>query len=188
MATKPEGTQATRETEAELARFFARYEPAIMKLGQALRAKLRQRLAGLFEIVYLYERQGSLVLTYSPTERGFEGLCSLALEADGVKLHFGRGAELAKADPGKLLQGRGKTVRHVELRSVADYERPEIEALLVAALQLGNVRPEAGAKGATILKAEEQKQRAARRPTAARTTAARTTAARGAKKAKKARS
>lgn len=33
--------------ETQLASFFAKYEPAIARLGKALRAKLRDRLPGL---------------------------------------------------------------------------------------------------------------------------------------------
>jgi len=61
------------------------------------------------------------------------GLCSLALYPSGVKLHFGKGAQLSKSDPNKLLQGRGTTVRHVVLTSVADFDRAEIEVLMAAA-------------------------------------------------------
>src|SRR5262245_56769212 len=115
--------------ETQLASFFEKYEPSIARLGKALRAKLRARLPGFFEIVYVYENQDALVISYSPTERGYQGVCSLALYPDGVKLHFGQGAQLSKSDPNKLLQGAGKTVRHVVLGSVADFERAEIEAL-----------------------------------------------------------
>ena len=148
--------------EAQLAGFFARYEPAIGKLGKALRAKLRARLPGLFEIVYVYDSQNALVISYSPTERGYEGLCSLALYPDTVNLHFGQGALLSKSDPNKLLQGRGKTVRHVVLNTVADFDRAEIEVLMAAALKLAKLRLNAGAEGSVIIKAEAQKQRAPR--------------------------
>ena len=103
--------------EAQLASFFAKYEPAIAKVGKGLRAKLRARLPGLFEIVYVYENQNSLVISYSPTERGSDGLCGIALYPDCVKLFFGQGAQLSKSDPNKLLQGSGKTVRHVVLNT-----------------------------------------------------------------------
>jgi hypothetical protein len=148
--------------EAQLASYFAKYDPAIVKLGKALRAKLRARLPGLFEIVYVYENQKALVISYSPTERGYEGLCSLALYPDRVNLHFGQGALLSKSDPNKLLQGRGKTVRHVVLNTVADFDRAEIQALMAAALKLAKLRPNASAKGSVIIKAEAQKQRARR--------------------------
>src|SRR5690349_18287475 len=89
--------------EAQLASYFAQYEPPMAKLGKALRAKLRDRLPGLNEIVYVYENQDSLVISYSPTEHGHEGLCGIALYPDKVKLFFGQGAQLSKSDPKKLL-------------------------------------------------------------------------------------
>jgi hypothetical protein len=162
--------------EEQLASFFAKYEPAIGKLGKALRAKLRARLPGLFEVVYVYENQDSLVISYSPTERGHEGLCGIAVYPDCVKLFFGQGAQLSKSDPNKLLQGSGKTVRHVVLNSVADFDRAEIEVFMAAALKLAKLRLDPGVKGSVIIKAEEQKQRARRASRAARPASARRTA------------
>lgn len=150
------------EPEVQMASYFAKYEPAIAKRGKALRSKLRARLPGFFEIVYFYERQAALVISYSPSEHGYEGVCSLALYPDGVKLHFGQGALLSKSDPQRLLQGSGKTVRHVVLGSAADIGRAEIETLIVAALQLAKVRLDPNAKSAVIIKAEAQAQRARR--------------------------
>ena len=162
--------------EAQLASYFAKYEPAMVKLGKALRAKLRARLPGLFEIVYVYENQDALVISYSPTEHGYDGLCSISLYPDRVHLGFGQGALLSKSVPNKLLQGSGKTVRFVVLNSIADFDRPEIEALIAAAVKLAKVRLDASAKGSVIIKAEAQKQRARRATKAARPASARRTA------------
>jgi hypothetical protein len=162
--------------ETQLAGYFAKYEPAMAKLGKALRAKLRDRLPGLSEVVYVYENQDALVISYSPTENGYEGLFSLGLYPGWAKLFFTRGGLLAKADPNKLLQGRGNGVRHVVLNTVAEFDRPEIEALMAAALKLAKVRLNARVKGSVIIKAEEQKQRARRTSKAARPTPARRTA------------
>jgi hypothetical protein len=162
--------QRVTNPETQVATFFAKYEPAIARLGKALRAKLRARLPGLHEIVYVYENQESLVISYSPTEHGSEGLCGIAVYPDCVKLFFGNGAQLSKSDPNKLLQGSGKTVRHVVLSSVADFDRAEIQALMAAAVKLAKLRLDASAKGAVIIKAEEQKQRARRAKKAARPT------------------
>ncbi len=149
--------------ETQLASFFAKYDPAIARLGKALRARLRDRLPGLSEIVYLYETQDSLVISHSPTEKGYTGVCSIALYPNCVKLFFGQGAQLSKSDPNRLLQGSGKTVRHVVMNAVADFDREEIEVLMAAALKLAKVRLDSSAKGSVIIKAVEQKQRAARR-------------------------
>lgn len=151
-----------KSAESRLESYFANYDRAQIALGKALRAKLRARLPGLSEIVYWYERQRSLVIAYSPTENGYEALCSLALYPSAVKLFFAHGPLLSKADPHKLLQGSGKLVRYVELAGVADFERAEIEALMTAALKLSKLRLDSSAKGSLIIKAEEQKQRARR--------------------------
>lgn len=155
-------TNAESNPEARLAGYFARYEPAIARLGKALRARLRARLPGLSEVVYLYENQDALVIAYSPTGRGYDAPCSLGLYPSGVKLFFGQGAELSRSDPNRLLQGSGKTVRHVVLNALRDFDRAEIQALVSAALTLAKLRPTARAKGQLILKAEAQKQRARR--------------------------
>jgi hypothetical protein len=160
--------------ETQLASYFAKYEPGMAKLGKALRAKLRARLPGLFEIVYVYESQSSLVISYSPTEHGYEGLCSIALYPREVKLFFAHGALLSKSDPHKLLQGRAK-VRYVVLNAVADFDRPEIEVLMAAELKLAKVRLDPSAKGSVIIKAEAQKQRALRATKAARPASTRRT-------------
>ncbi len=153
--------------ETQLASYFAAYEPAMAKLGKALRAKLRARLPGLHEIVYVYENQNALVIAYSPTEHGYDGLCSLALYPSGVKLYFTKGAQLSKSDPNQLLQGRA-AVRYVVLNAVADFDRPEIEVLMAAALELAKLRLDPGAKSSVIIRAEAQKQRARRATKAAR--------------------
>ena len=165
--------EGVTNAETQLASYFAKYEPAMVKLGKALRAKLRARLPGLFEIVYVYESQNSLVISYSPTEHGYEGLCGIALHPRWAQLFFGQGALLSKSDPNQLLQGRGKTVRHVVLNSVADFNRAEIEVLMAAALKLAKLRLDPSAKGSLIIKAEAQKQRARRAKKAARPAATR---------------
>jgi hypothetical protein len=161
--------------ETQIESYFAKYEPAMAKLGKALRAKMRARLPGLFEIVYVYEGQNSLVISYSPTEHGYDGLCSLALYPDRVQLYFAQGALLSKSDPNRLLHGRA-TVRHVVLHTVADFDRAEIETLMVAALTLRNLRLDASATSSVIIKAEAQKQRARRARKAARPASAGRTA------------
>ena len=162
--------------ETQLASFFAKYEPAMAKLGRALRAKLRDRLPGLSELVYVYDTPNSLVISYSPTESGPDGVCAIARYPRCVKLFFGQGALLSKSDPNKLLQGSGKTVRHVVLNSVADFDRAEIEVLMAAALKLAKLRLDASAKGSVIIKAAAQKQRARRATKAPRPAPKRRTA------------
>ena len=161
--------------ETQLASYFARYEPAVARFGKALRARMRDRLPGLFEVVYVYENQNALMISYSPTEHGYDGVCSIALYPREAKLFFAKGALLSKWDPDQLLQGRGN-VRHVVLNTVADFDRTQIEVLVAAASRLAKLRLRANAKGSVIIRAEDQKKRARRASRAARPAAARRTA------------
>jgi hypothetical protein len=127
-----------------------------------LRAKLRARLPGLFEIVCVYEGQNALVIAHSRTEHGAAGVCAIAAHPHGEKLNFGRGARLSKSDPSELLQSRGKTVRAIVMNTAADFDRAEIEVLMAAALKLATLSLDPGAKDSAIFKAEEQPQLARR--------------------------
>lgn len=147
--------------EAQLDSYFAKYEPPMIELGKALRARMRKRLPGLHEIVYVYENQNALVISYSPTENGYEGVSSIALYPSEAKLFFSQGAKLSAADPKKLLKG-SSGVRHIVMNTVADFDRPEIEALFVAALGLAKLSHDPRAKGSVVIRAESQKKRAGR--------------------------
>jgi hypothetical protein len=150
------------DAEERIAGYFAAYESSVADLGRRLRARLRARLPRHAEIVYVYERQRMLLVSYSPSLKGYDGLCSLAVTPDKVRLFFANGTSLRHADPGRLLQGRG-TARFVELRDAADFDRPEIEALLSAASELAGGEPVVGAPGSIVLKEESQKARSRRR-------------------------
>lgn len=150
------------EGEAQLAACWDRFDPAVAKLGKALRRKLRARLPGLHEVVYLYEGRGSLVISYSASGKGYDAPCTLSIEGDRVKLFFAHGPQLAKSHPNTPLQGTGKLVRYVELKSAVDLARPVLETLIVASLKLSSVHPDAKAQGSLILKIQSQQRRAAR--------------------------
>lgn len=146
----------------QLSALFARYPAPIAKLGRACYSRLVARLGGYHQIVYLYENQEALVISFSPTEAGYEGVCSLSLRPGEVKVFFTRGAELGRVDSTRLLKGSGKTVRYVEVGAASDLERAEVEALFVAALKLAKPRVGDRAEGSIVFKVDSQKQRAER--------------------------
>jgi hypothetical protein len=64
---------------------------------------------------------------------GYKGLVfTVAPHARHVTMGFAGGAGLP--DPEGLLEGAGKVHRHYKLRTLADLERPELRALMTAAL------------------------------------------------------
>lgn len=69
-------------------------------------------------------------------------LCCFMVGKEHVTFAFMRGAALP--DPEKLLEGTGKGVRHVKLRSVADVKRPGVKKLIVEAAKLNKKDPPSG--------------------------------------------
>jgi hypothetical protein len=69
-------------------------------------------------------------------------LCVFVLGKEHLSLAFLRGAKLP--DPEKLLEGKGKGVRHVKLRTPADVKRPGVKRLIVEAAKLNKKNPPSG--------------------------------------------
>src|SRR5438477_8069693 len=86
-------TAAERRTaEAELRGLIARFAPTHERLIGAVRRSLRKRLLTAHEVVYEYK--GFFVISFSPSERGYEGVLGIRASANGVRLYFNRGKEL----------------------------------------------------------------------------------------------
>lgn len=60
-------------------------------------------------------------------------VCGIGEHKGVVYLSFIHGAELP--DPGGLLQGKGKAMRKIPIRSSADIHRPEVERLIKASIR-----------------------------------------------------
>lgn len=134
--------------ETELQSFIGRFDAKGQKVFKSVRAALRKRFPSANELGYDYGRQ--VVIAYSPSERGIEGIVSIILSADGVRLYLMNGPELP--DPEKLLQGSGRQARYIEVAGVKDLDRPEVEALISAAVGKAAVPLAAQGKGSLFIK------------------------------------
>jgi hypothetical protein len=116
----------SRASEVDV--FLGAYPDDVHELADAARKALGKALPGAAEAV---DRPAKMLrYSFGP---GYKGLvCTLFMSKTGVKLGIFRGAELS--DPAGLMQGAGKVHRHVQLRTAADLERPELTRLLAAAL------------------------------------------------------
>src|SRR5262249_10545464 len=106
---KPERRKLT--PEAELRSFINRFDPKEQKLFRSVRSAVRKRLPTVNELAYDYSN--SVVIGYSPTNRGIEAIVAIAARADGVFLHLSHGPQLP--DPKKLQQGSGKETRFIQV-------------------------------------------------------------------------
>src|SRR5262245_45772508 len=118
-----------RAAVAQLGTLIARFAPAHLRLVGAVRRRLRKRLPTAHEVVYEYRTW--FVISYSPSERGYEGVLAIRGSADGVRLYFNRGKDLP--DPAKLLQGSSQT-RWIHVEGASALARPEVARLIDEAI------------------------------------------------------
>jgi hypothetical protein len=128
-------------------------------LIRAVRRALRKRFPTAGELVYDYS--ASLVLGYSPTERGSEAIVAVAAGDGGVRLFFNNGPRLP--DPKKILRGSGKQTRFIWIESVTVLARPEVQALVAAALARAKIPLPKTGRGRLIIKSTAAKRRTRRR-------------------------
>jgi hypothetical protein len=123
MADLPKAAQGTFDE------LLAGVEPALARIARRLRAIIRDVDASTVETV----RLGDNAATYGVGPRKMtDGYAYIMPMRGYINLGFYQGAVLA--DPKRLLEGTGKGLRHVKLRTLAEADRPPVRALVAAAL------------------------------------------------------
>jgi hypothetical protein len=104
-------------------------EPALAAIARRLRSLVIDLDPGAVEVVRLGD--GAATFGVGPKQMS-EGYVYIAPHRAHVNLGFYRGAALP--DPEDLLEGTGKALRHVKIRSLDDVDRPPVPALVAAAV------------------------------------------------------
>ena len=151
---------ARRSAEAELRTLIAKFAPAHLRLIGAMRRWLRKRLPTAHEVVYEYK--DCFVISYSPNERGYEGVLAIRASADGVRLYFNRGKGLP--DPEKLLRGSGNQTRWIQVEGASTLARPAVAGLIDEALARNRVPFASTGRGPVVIRSTSAKQLRRRRP------------------------
>ncbi len=140
---------------AGLVDLLRRYEPDVAAIALATRDVVLDELGPCHETVFQVYRNNVISILYSTTEKRMkDNVCLVVIYRDHVNLMFPRGVDLK--DPRALLEGAGKAMRHVKMRSTADIGRPGVRQLITQAKK----RPDLGKpdrplrKVLTLLKAK----------------------------------
>ena len=131
---RPQSAAERRSAESVLHTLIAKFAPAHERLVGAMRRWLRKRLPTSHELVYEY--RGWFVISYSPSERGYEGVLAIRGDADGVKLYLNQGKGLP--DPEKLLRGSAQA-RWIAVESASTLARPAVASLVDEAIARNTV-------------------------------------------------
>jgi len=123
MADLPKAAQGTFKE------LLAGVEPELAAIARGLRAMILAVDKGVVETV----RLGDNAATYGVGPKKMtDGYAYIMPMRGYVNLGFYQGATLA--DPHRLLEGTGKGLRHVKIRSLAEADRAPVRALVAAAL------------------------------------------------------
>ena len=146
-------------SQEQLDSFLNEYLPEIADQARVCLKVLRARLPGAVQLVY--DNYNALVIGFGPSERASEAIFSLALYPRYLRFFFAQGARVP--DPGRLLEGKGSTVRSILLLTPETLNQPEILELMCAAQEIARVPFDHTARGRLVIRSVSAKQRP-RRP------------------------
>jgi hypothetical protein len=142
--------------EAELESFIAKFAPEMQTRIRACREKLQTRFPRSVQLVY--DNYNFCVIGFGPTRRPSDAIVSLAAHRQGINLCFlQRGPDLP--DPTSILRGSGSVARNVPLEAPDDLDRPDVTALIHAALQLAAVPMDSATGPELIIRSVSARQR-----------------------------
>ncbi len=111
----------------ELTALLRRFEADVQEAALAVRTVVLDEVGPCYESVLDVKKIISVL--YSTTEKKMkDSICVIVVYRDHVNLMFPRGVDLK--DPKGLLEGSGKAMRHVKMRSAADAARPGVTQLI----------------------------------------------------------
>jgi hypothetical protein len=157
----PKAKTPTDDAEQQLDSFIEKFDEERQKLIRDVRKAMRKRLPAANEMVY--DNYNFFVIGYSPNDRPSDAIFSIAAGANGVSVCFIQGARLA--DPDSLLSGGGVQTRFLRVESAKDLARPEVEALLSAAITQAKAPLPATGHGTLVIRSISAKQRPRKKPT-----------------------
>ena len=128
-----------RPPDPRLLGFLGAYEPHISDLALALREIILEEAPEASESIY---QVYTVAIWFGFSGKMKDMFCYIATNARHVNLGFPRGASLA--DPNRVLEGDGKTMRHVKFATLRELERPFVRRYIQAAME--QAAP-AGARG-----------------------------------------
>ena len=113
------------ETKGTFEQIVQAADPQARQIARALRSLIADVYPAVVEVPWLKQHVAGYGV--GPKKMS-EHFCYIAVQKEYCNLGFYYGAELD--DPDGLLEGPGKLLRHIKIRSEADIARPALRALL----------------------------------------------------------
>jgi hypothetical protein len=136
-----------RSPDPQLLGFLTAYDRAIADLALALREIILEEAPGASESVY---QVYTVAIWFGFSGKMKDAFCYITTHAKHINLGFPRGAALP--DPNRVLDGEGKTMRHIQFKSRSDLERPLVRRYIRAAIEQVGAAAATGGTGKTVIK------------------------------------
>src|SRR5436305_12748389 len=121
-----------RKPAPKLLDYLMPYPQEVAKSALALRKLVLEEAPDVDEVIC---RGYAVSIAFTYTKKWTDAFCHIAVYKGHVSLGFNRGAELPGAEG--VLEGTGKLVRHLPVRTSADLDNPNLRRFLRAALKHG---------------------------------------------------
>ena len=129
-----------------LTEFLKPYDPAIRRLALGLRALVISEVAPCHETIF--QASYTVAFLYGSNPKPMESFAHISVHRRHVNLAFMRGSLLD--DPQGLLKGDGRWMRHIQVKSADQLDRPELRMFLRAACAEADHTPAPGQKGTVL--------------------------------------
>ena len=145
-----------RPPDPQLLGFLEAYDRPISDLALALREIILQEAPDASESIY---QVYTVAIWFGFSGKMKDMFCYITTHAEHVNLGFPRGATLP--DPNGVLEGEGRTMRHIKFRSQRELERPFVRRYIRAAIEQVGALPGSGT-GKSLVKSTRGSVRKAR--------------------------
>ena len=137
-----------RPPDPQLLGYLTAYDPTIADLALALREIILEEAPNASEYIYqVYTVAVWFGFTGKMKDAWF---CYVTTHAGHINLGFPYGAALP--DPNRVLEGEGKTNRHIKFKSMSDLDRPFVRRYIQAAIEQVDPAAAAGGTGEIVVK------------------------------------
>jgi len=121
-----------RPPDRKLISFLASYDPQVSSLALAAREVVLEEAPEAKESI---SKGYAVAIGFSFTGKPLkDGFCIVVAGKNHVNLMFNRGTSLP--DPNRALEGTGKAMRHIKIRSEKDLHRAFVRRYIQAAIEL----------------------------------------------------
>ncbi len=128
--------------------FLKPYSAQVRDLALAARALVLEEAPDASELVY--DAYNAVASGYTFTGRPGDAFIHIAVYTRWINLGFNRGAQLQ--DPFDMLEGSGRSVRHIRIAELADLKQPAVRTLVKMAIAQAE-RPASAAPPKNLVRA-----------------------------------